>query len=73
MIREFRSIESGGSRNCVIVYPDPQMRIVLDPGSEASPGFYQGAVSRDFRHHFFSLIEPSWVPDKQAKMVFLKN
>ena len=23
--------------------------------------------------YFFSLIEPIWSPDKQAKMVFLKN
>ena len=30
-------------------------------------------MSRDFRPQFFSLIEPIWVPDKQAKMVFLKN
>ena len=26
-----------------------------------------------FELYFFSLIEPNWVPDKQAKMVFLKN
>ena len=26
-----------------------------------------------FELYFFSLIEPIWAPDKQAKMVFLKN
>ena len=34
---------------------------------------FKGAVSRDFRTLFFSLIEPIWAPDKQAKMFFLKN
>ena len=34
---------------------------------------FKGAVSRDFRTLFFSLIKPIWAPDKQAKMVFLKN
>ena len=33
----------------------------------------KGAVSRDFRPLFFSLIEPISATDKQAKMVFLKN
>ena len=33
----------------------------------------KGEVSRYFRPLFFSLIEPIWVPNKQAKMVFLKN
>ena len=32
----------------------------------------KGAVSQDFQSLFFSLIEPIWVPDKQAKIVFLK-
>ena len=31
------------------------------------------AVSRDFLAFFFSLIQPIWVPDKQSKMVSLKN
>ena len=35
-------------------------------------GFLRG-VSRDFRPKFFSRIEPIWAPDKQAKIVFLKN
>ena len=33
----------------------------------------KGEVSRDFLPLFFSLMEPIWSPDKQAKMVFLKN
>ena len=33
---------------------------------------FKGAVSRDFRTLFFSLIKPIWAPDKQAKMFFLK-
>ena len=35
-------------------------------------GEFKGAVSRDFRPLIFSWIESIWVPDKQAKMVFLK-
>ena len=34
--------------------------------------FFKKAVSRDFLA-FFSLIQPIWVPDKQSKMVSLKN
>ena len=37
------------------------------------PGWLKGAVSRDFRTLFFSLIKPIWAPDEHAKMVFLKN
>ena len=44
---------------------------------EKNPFFYNNrynvkeAVSRDFRPLFFSRIEPTWAPDKQAKMVLL--
>ena len=34
---------------------------------------FKEAVSRDFRTLFFSWIEPIWVPDKQSKIVLLKN
>ena len=46
-------------------------QIVVGPYSKIS--FLKEAVSRDFRPQFFSWIEPIWAPDKQAKMVLLKN
>ena len=33
----------------------------------------KGAVSQNVQPLFFSWIEPTWAPDKQAKMSFLKN
>ena len=33
----------------------------------------KGQCHEIFKLYFFSLIEPIWVPDKQVKMVFLKN
>ena len=39
----------------------------------AATEIVKGAVARDFRPQFFSLIVPIWVPDKQAKMIFLNN
>ena len=36
-------------------------------------GPLKGQCHEIFDLYFFSLIEPIWSPDKQAKMVFLKN
>ena len=33
----------------------------------------KGQCHEIFELYFFSLIKPIWAPDKQAKMVFLKN
>ena len=35
--------------------------------------YFKGQCHEIFDLYFFSLIEPIWSPDKQAKMVFLKN
>ena len=33
----------------------------------------KGQCHEIFDFNFFALIEPIWAPDKQAKMLFLKN
>ena len=55
--------------------PPPRYPPHINPGGkrEAKNPALKGQCHEIFDLYFFSLIEPIWAPDKQAKIVFLKN